>query len=131
MAEISRKIGRLAEGKFIGKAIELGIPILYPLVEGLRYDFVIDRNGLHRVQVKGTAGSEGEKFHFYPSTPNSSGSGRNSYSVEDMDFMAVYLQTADIWYILPSSVIAGKKHVVFFPKGKSTYNEYLEAWELL
>lgn len=126
------KQGNVVEGKFIGKALEEGVPVFIPLGIGSRYNFVTDRNGLNRVQVKSTTmRRDNGSYDLYPSTPNNAGSGRIPYTADEIDFMVVYVVPEDFWYVFPVSVIEGKKHVLLFPHGDSKYNEYLEAWEQL
>jgi hypothetical protein len=49
--------GALAELKITTRAIELGIPVLKPVIEGLRYDLIFDLSDrLLRVQCGGRRG---------------------------------------------------------------------------
>lgn len=133
IGEENRIQGRIAEGRFIGKMVELGIPVMVPLFGGLRYDFITDRKRVCRVQIKSTShrhnGVKVPAYHLYATVPKSTG--RKPYRINEIDILVVYIVPEDLWYVFPATEIVNRKHIILYPEGESKYNKYIEAWDLL
>jgi hypothetical protein len=57
-----------------------------------------------------------------------------AYKKSELDFVVAYLMPVKTWYILPISVVAGRRSFLLAPpgfRGKNSWAEYLEAWHLL
>ena len=81
---------------------------------------------LLRVQVKSAANMWHGGY-----TVNNKGS-QGPYPENAFDFMAVYVIPLNTWFIVPETVVRGKRGVQVQPRSKrSKYAEYKEAWQLL
>jgi hypothetical protein len=50
----------------------------------------------------------------------------------DFDILAVYVIPKDVWYLLPSSIAAGRAAIRVVPgDNRNRYERYQEAWHLL
>jgi PD-(D/E)XK endonuclease len=101
--------GAIAEAVIAAEAVKAGVGVLRPVVEGLRYDLVFDVGGsLLRVQCKSgrvrnrvvVIGTRSCRH-----TPN--GYIRSSYSVGEVDAIAVYCAELNSCYFLPIEEVAG------------------------
>jgi hypothetical protein len=103
--------GAIAEAAITAAAIELGIHVLRPLVEGRRYDLVFDVNGrLLRVQCK-WAPRRGNvvavNLRTHRCTPH--GYVRSTYSASEVDGIAVYCQELKQCFYVPIERVAGRR----------------------
>jgi hypothetical protein len=102
--------GAIAEAQIVAAAIELGIPVLKPVVEGLRYDIVFDLGTrLLRTQCK-WANRRGDivevRGRTCRHTPN--GYVRTSYSAQEIDGIAAWCPDTNECYFVPIVEIAGR-----------------------
>ena len=102
--------------------------LLKPWGDSARYDVGIDHVGrLKRVQVKGTDCYDGNCY-----TCHLANGRLKSYTVEEIDYVAIYLLREDIWYIFPAKRLKGQGTVTLSPHSEGSLHErYKEAWELL
>jgi hypothetical protein len=102
--------GALAELKITTRAVELGIPVLKPVVEGLRYDLVLDvGHRLMRVQCKWAARKRGVLVVYTRTcrlTPH--GYVRTTYDNEEVDAIAAYSPDTDCCYLVPIGDVGGR-----------------------
>jgi PD-(D/E)XK endonuclease len=125
--EDKKQRGEWAESVFLARAHEHGLPVSKPWGELSSYDFIIGRTGRFvSVQVKSTL----MKQHGgYACTIRG---GHKAYAPGSFDFVAAYVVPADAWYILPATLVHGKRSIWFFPDSPtSKYERYREAWHLL
>ena len=103
------KKGAIAETAFAAHATRLGFDVYRPVVEGGRYDLIIDTGRLLRVQCK-TGRLEGEVVVSYLRTNRRVLSGYKSttYTAEEIDAVAVYCLEIDRCYLIPIDVVAGQ-----------------------
>src|SRR5688500_16262169 len=105
--------GAIAEAAITAAAVELGFVVLRPLVEGRRYDLVID-TGPHllRVQCK-WAQRKGSVILVHLSTCRHTPSGyvRSTYGPDEVDGIAVYCHELKRCFYLPIEAVAGRKGV--------------------
>jgi hypothetical protein len=105
--------GNIAEAKIAARAIELGIGVLKPLNEGLRYDLAFDLHPtIVRVQCKWarrqddivliTTGTSRHTPHGYVTTV---------YGEDEIDCFAAYSPDLDRCYLLPIGDFAGQRTV--------------------
>ena len=102
--------GALAEFKVTTRAIELGIPVLKPVLEGLRYDLVFDLGErLLRVQCKWASRKKGVLIvntRTCRHTPN--GYVRSRYDASEVDAIAAYAPDTDRCYLMPIADVGGR-----------------------
>jgi hypothetical protein len=105
--------GALAEFKITTRAIELGIPVLKPVLEGLRYDLVFDVGPrLMRVQCKWASRKNGVLV-IYTGTCRLTPQGyvRTTYDGTEVDAIAAYSPDTDRCYLVPIADVGGR-HVL-------------------
>jgi hypothetical protein len=119
--------GEWAESVFMERAGAYGLAVSRPWGEMHSYDFVVGNTGrFASVQVKSTI-QEAEGG--YVCTLRT---GDRQYAPGSFDFLAAYVVLEDIWYIIPSEMVVGKKSIRLYPKSEDTkYEKYREAWHLL
>jgi hypothetical protein len=134
----SKELGDLGELAFILAATAKGLPVGKPYGDCRRYDLIVDSGRrLLRIQVKSV-------YRLYIEEPyrvacsSRQGSTRISYTVDEIDFLAAYLASRDLWYIVPVEEILNNRMIRFFPDGLirtrpgyGKYEKYGEAWHLL
>jgi hypothetical protein len=121
--------GEWAELCFMARAAGMGMGVLKPFGESMRFDVgVLSGGRILRVQVKSTIYCRRRNEY----SLNVMGPGRKQYRRGTVDFFAVYLIPVNQWYIIPYEVLGKKCTLHFTPGGKrQKYARYLEAWELL
>jgi hypothetical protein len=130
----NRQRGHLAELAFMGKAASLGLSIAKPCNEGERYDFIARVEEIcWRIQIKSTFTKAVSRHHYRVKTSGGrSRAGHIPYSAAEIDFLVAYIYPEDVWYVLPSTLIEGRKSICVRPGWKkSPFEKYREAWDLL
>jgi prevent-host-death family protein len=111
----SNRKGAIAETKIAAAATELGIPVLRPIVEHGRYDLGFEMGDrILRVQCKwGRLDRKAGVIivSVYTSRLTPSGYVRTSYTEDEIDLVAVYCGELDRCYLLPSTLIAGRRAI--------------------
>jgi hypothetical protein len=105
--------GAVAESAIIHAAIKLGINVYMPVVEGGRYDMILDlASGLLRVQCKWAA-RHGDVvvLRCYSSRRNRAGLVRSVYREGEIDAFAAYCPDVDRCYLLPFELFLGRTQV--------------------
>jgi hypothetical protein len=105
--------GAIAESAFAFHAIRLGLGVSRPLVEGERYDLVLDlRSRLVRVQCK-WARRNGDviiaRLRTYRFTP--AGSVTTTYTPDEVDAIGIYCHELESCYLVPIEVVAGRRGI--------------------
>ncbi len=110
MSESTLK-GAIAEAAITAAAVELGIVVLRPVVEGRRYDLVFDvDHRLYRVQCKWAprrGGVVAVNLRGCRHTPR--GYRYTTYDATEVDGVAVYCQELKRCYWLPIDVVAERR----------------------
>lgn len=106
--------GAIAEAAIAFEATKLGISVLRPLAEGLRYDLVLDLGSeLIRVQCK-WARRRGDVVEVQVGgcyhTPGR-GYVRSTYASDEVDAVAAYCQEIDRCFLIPISKLHGQGHI--------------------
>jgi PD-(D/E)XK endonuclease len=106
----SNQKGAIAEAEVAAAAIQLGMDVYRPVVEGGRYDLILGvGNALLRTQVK-WANREGDvvivRGQTCRHTPN--GYVRTRYSAAEIDGIAAWCPETDDCYFVPAAEIAGR-----------------------
>ncbi len=120
--------GEWAELRFMVGAAERGLQVSKPWGDSASYDVIVEHEGqCVRVQVKSTT----HQRHGGHSC-QVRGSQRRPYVDTSFDFVAIFLIPEDVWYIIPTEIVAGQTSLFFTPKLKNAkYGRYKEAWHLL
>lgn len=127
-----KKQGEWVELQFMARAAAHGLTVSKPWGESSPYDCVVESDRVfNRVQIKSTT-----KFrdNGYECVINDfvAKRHRRRYAPGDFDFYAIYLIRENLWYVIPASVVEGKRAICLNPHyRKSRYISYLEAWHLL
>ena len=122
--------GEWAELCFMARAAGEGLGVSKPYGDSARYDVGVECEGrILRVQVKSTLyrrrGAESYSLNVH-------GPRRQRYEKGAVDFFAVYLIPADVWYIIPFARVRGNFSLHFTAGSKrQKYAEFREAWHLL
>jgi prevent-host-death family protein len=107
--------GAIAETKIAAAATELGIPVLRPIVEHGRYDLGFELGDrLLRVQCKyASLDDEGAviRVNLQSCWLSPNGYVWSSYSEDEIDLVAVYCGDLDRCYLLPCSLVAGRRAI--------------------
>jgi hypothetical protein len=109
MSESTLK-GAIAETAITAEAARLGLVVLRPVVEGRRYDLVVDTGPrLLRVQCK-WAQRKGAVIVAHISTCRHTPHGyvRSTYTADEIDGLGVYCQDLNRCYYVPINDVAGR-----------------------
>jgi hypothetical protein len=125
--------GEWAELLFMARAAEQGLAIARPWGDSSPYDVAIvsqakpgSRPDFLRIQVKSTRCQHhnGYKCHI-----DSNGV---AYRPDQLDFIAAYVITVAVWFIIPVAATHGQLELLLTPgRPSSKYGDYEEAWHLL
>lgn len=118
--------GPYAEIAFILKAIEKGINISKPLFDISKFDLIVNAKKDYRVQVKSTRIKQlngAYKFN------TSCGNDKRLYREHEIDFVACYISSLDIWYILPIDSISSKTIRLYTNNKDHEFDQYKERWD--
>jgi hypothetical protein len=109
MSESTLK-GAIAEAHITAAAVDLGIVVLKPLIEGRRYDLVFDTGErLLRVQCKWASRKYGTLvIHTRSSRHTPNGYVRMTYSASEIDAIAAYSRDTGRCYFMPIADVAGR-----------------------
>jgi len=94
--------GDVAEAKAVARFMELGYTVSEPINDHARYDLVVERDELHKVQVKYASMDDDGRIYISisSSNPNSDGSVEHTYSSNEVDAYAVYCpETRQVYWI--------------------------------
>ena len=116
----SKALGAQTELQCLTYLHGLGYDISIPWGDNARYDFVLDVNHkLYKIQVKTSHLIEEGVYKFQTRSTyiNTKGSYSNSYSEEDVDFFATYIN--DKCYLVPLAETNKRDKVMRFVKPKN------------
>jgi prevent-host-death family protein len=103
--------GAIAEAAVTLAATRLGFGVLKPVAEHSAYDLALDLGSeIVRVQCK-WARSDGEVVEVYSGRCRAVRGGyiRQTYDVDEIDALAAYCERNGATYLLPASLVAGKR----------------------
>jgi len=132
--------GDVAEEAAVLKALRCGWGVLRPVGDRLAYDLVFDVSGtLVRVQVKHSWFDPKTRNYVTDSRrtkTNRRRMVRSSYSASDFDFALLYVEAADVFYVVPSSVFVGYRSGIHLVEAEKRQRrprsaEYRDAWNLI
>jgi prevent-host-death family protein len=107
--------GGIAETAILATATKLGVPVLRPAVEHGRYDLAFEIGEcIYRVQCKwGGLHRDGSviRVNLTSSWCTPTGYERRYYREDEIDLVAVYCGDLDRCYLLPSSLVAGRRGI--------------------
>jgi len=122
-----KRRGEMVEAEFLAKVARLEFRVAKPWGETDRYDFVVDAgSGFWRVQVKHTRCRRGEQYCVTLARDG------EPYNANEVDFLVVYVEPEDLWYVLPVEMVASRRALGLLPwSRRSKFDRYREAWCLL
>lgn len=127
---MSNKIGAIAEQIFIAESLKKDIFPSTPIVDCQGYDFLIEiGDSFAKVQVKSVAKKDPSR-NSYKCNVKRGFDGR-SYDKGDYDFLAVYIFSMDIFYIIPFDSVSATTIRMNPDSNKCKYKKFLNAWHLL
>ena len=121
----AKELGDYAELKFQLLSFKKGFVVSKPYGDNSRYDFIVDFDGiLARVQIRATASKGGKGYRF------SNVYGKNKgLDKSNIDYLAAYILSEDIWYIIPISIIKNSKTIRINPNSKNDkFIQYKDRW---
>lgn len=122
--------GEWIELLFMTYAAERGFSVSRPWGDSTRYDISVEHEGRYRrVQVKSTSAPRGDGGYVCCLKRT----GIRYYTVEEVDFFAIYVVPRKTWFIVPSNVVLRLKSNIRVAPGdkKQKYARYEGAWHLL
>jgi hypothetical protein len=127
----TKEKGELAELAFLHKAASLGFGVARPHGDSERYDFILDSGErFWRVQVKSIFGLVEGMYRM-----RSTHGHKICYTAEEIDFVAAYIASEKIWYVIPVDCLPASAVLSFYPSGRERGSGRLEvfreAWHLL
>jgi hypothetical protein len=106
------QIGNITEAKLVARFIEMGYNVLQPVNHGLRYDFVIERDGhFQRVQAKTGRLMNEEYILFNASSVDPVSKAEVNYR-GDIDLFAVYCPQNNTCYVIQVNAVATSKGIL-------------------
>jgi hypothetical protein len=125
--------GDLGEVAFVHKAMSLGFVVAKPYGQMHRYDFLVEaRPNIWRVQVKTSTCVRDGRYQLC--VQRIIHRRYVAYKNSELDFVVAYLMPEQAWYVLPMSLVAGRRSFLLAPPGfrrKNPLAQYQEAWHLL
>jgi hypothetical protein len=123
-----KRRGEWVELLFMTVASGLGFNVARPWGDSGRYDVAVELAGRFlRMQVKSTEMWLGTCYlcQLYAF-------GQRAYTPKEIDYYAIYVLPADVWYIFPVRRLAGMRTIALTPHLKGhKYERYMENWGLL
>ena len=111
----SNQKGGIAETQIAAAATALGVTVLRPIVEHGRYDLAFEvGHRILRVQCKwGTLDDDGSvvRINLQTCRHTPRGAVYRNYREDEIDALAVYCAALDRCYLLPSSLVAGRRAI--------------------
>ena len=117
----------LDEIEFQLECMRRGHTVSIPICDNAGYDAIVDgRNGLSRVQVRGTTILQTSRYQV------GTGIGKNKVNTKgDYDYLAVRIPNHDAWYLVPQNELLNSANAKFYPhnsKSKGRYEKYRDAF---
>ena len=110
----TNRLGAIAEANILTAAVELGVDVARPVLDGLRYDLIFDLHPtLVRVQCKWVLRNGGVvdvRARTCRRGPNGSYV-RGTYSAREVDAVGAYFAELGKVYLLPIEMFAGKQQI--------------------
>jgi len=135
MANASKKQGASYEARFTAEALAKGFDVMEPAGDYLTYDRIVVNasDDTFRVQVKGTTYLQsGKKSYKVLAATGKGGTAKTKLEPEEADVLAVYVEPADAWYLIPVSKITSKS--VYLspddPMSVGKYETWRDAWNV-
>lgn len=132
----SKHIGDLAELDFMLQAASRGFPVAKPFGDNEHYDVMVGAGSrIWRVQVRSTSRHHCRGYAVRAFWRRSD---KNyfAYTPGEIDFLAAFIRSPKIWYIIPVRALQGRLGFDLYPfgcrrDGRRPFEKYREAWYLL
>lgn len=119
-------IGDIGEAKFITKCLEYGHTPCKPFSHNVKYDVLLEtENRIYRVQVK-TCSKLSSRGRYEFNICSGRG-GKHSYSIYDVDLLALYIIPTDDFYIVGQNIFSNKTRLNIYPNNEK-YIYYLNRF---
>lgn len=121
--------GNIAELEFTLQALRRNLAVSSPILE-TTHDLLLETSTrTYKIQVKSTFT---KRLWCKTSGYSISLSNKNgSYSPNDVDIIAGYIDEINTWYLFPIWAVKGIKRVTLIPFSEfSKWNNYKETWEV-
>jgi len=132
--------GDIAEQAFVLESLKKGWGVSIPIGDRLSYDLIIDVNNvLFKIQVK-SAWYDSNKQNYVVDNRRTKTNRRNMvrtpYNEADFDFVGLYIDDKDIFYIMPSKVFisyGSEIHLIETTKRqrKPESAKYRDTWKII
>ena len=123
--------GIIAEKRFALRCLELGVPVLSPLIDQNGFDYVIQKgNDYEKIQVKSTLSMDKKKPNTYRFSVKRGGAGVK-YNKGDYDYLVCYIFELDLFYVIPFDYITVLNIRISPLSQRCKFSHYKEAWGLL
>jgi hypothetical protein len=113
--------------------MSLGFVVGKPYGKMHRYDFFVEGGqNVWRVQIKTSTCMRDGRYQLC--VQRITHRRVVAYRKDELDFVVAYLMPEQAWYVLPITVIAGRRSFLLAPpgfRGKNALAQYREAWHLL
>lgn len=128
----------IAEAAVVTALLKRGFNVLKPVGDRLAYDLAVDHNGkLLRIQVKSAWSYNGSfTVDTRRTKTNRRQMLRSRYDENDFDFAIVYIDSLNVFYVMPVSTFTGYKSGISLVESEKRQRkpqsaEYRERWDLL
>ena len=112
--------GAVYEIEFQLECMRRGHTVSIPICDNAGYDGIVDgRNGLSRVQVRGTTILQTSRYQV------GTGCGAGKVNTEgDYDFLAVRILNHDAWYFVPQEELLNSANAKFYPHNSKSKGQF-------
>lgn len=118
----SKRIGNIGEAKVLAKFVEMGMTVYIPFGDNEKADLVAEFNGkLNKIQIKTSVKSNNgcSMFHLTSSTAHRTNGSRHKYSINEIDYFALYSLDRDKIYLMKVPEIPMTYITIRFEETKS------------
>lgn len=122
--------GNIAELQFVLSATQRGLIVSRPTINATVYDFLVDNSKrILKVQVKSNFREPDQRGGGYGLNIQK---GAGVYAPAEIDVIASYISTLNLWYFFPIKDLGEQKKISVFPYSmESKWNKYLQSWGVL
>ena len=133
-----KRRGNLYEQKFFTEALSRNLEVFTPLGDYLPQDCIVmnQANRLFRMQIKGTKDKVMDKANGgmgrYMITTATGSSKKITLDCTKIDALAAYVESHNIWYIIPCLDIDSAIRIAVYPhnpKSKAKHEKYKDNWD--
>lgn len=127
-------IGKLAEMQFDIECAKRELICSWPSIDKNGYDCIVDSGSLLKVQIKSTMYTRKDpkrNEQQYKIMVQKGKSGKDAYSKNDFNILAVYIHPTNDWYFIPYLEIHNRCISINPKSNRSKYIKYKNNWDYL